>query len=189
MAAGGIIAAAAAAAHRQAVETANKAWASFAQATQMKHRPGNTSESHPIPPRVEGTLEELKVAFQLALVGGNQGTMFTVPPPNPLAVNIELTHEGLPQKIAKFFGAQDIVLGEHDFDKAFMVKGTDVALVKKLFQPQSCAELVALGVSTFAYRSSETHKAMLVFGVPRVVTEKAELDRLLVLLVALGHVS
>lgn len=189
MAAGGIISAAAAALHRQAVEAANKAWSAYAAATQMKHRPGNASDSHPVAPRVEGNLDDLKVAFQLATIGGDQGTMFTVPPPAPLAVNVELTHEGVPQKIAKFFGAQDIVLGDPAFDKTYMVKGTDEALVKKLFQPESRAELVALGVSTFAYRSGAAAKAMLVFGVPRVVTEKTDIDRLLALLVALGRVS
>ena len=44
----------------------------------------------------------------------------------------------------KLLGMQDIIIGHDDFDKAFIIKGSDEALVKELFDDSAIRELIMI---------------------------------------------
>lgn len=62
----------------------------------------------------------------------------------PLGVGLSLTREGITAKLGKFFGSQDIKLGDQAFDDHFMVKGTGPGQVKEILSPAARACLLNL---------------------------------------------
>ncbi|MEO7092786.1 MAG: hypothetical protein ABI175_06015 [Polyangiales bacterium] len=184
MAAGGILlAASAAAAHRTAIQIAGQMWGPYAKDKGLTFRPGRADESVLEDPRVEGELEGVSVAFQLALVGGWGITAVAVPLA-PIALNLEITREGLFDKIAKVFGAKDLILGDEAFDKAYMVSTTHES-ARQVLTKERRDEMLSLDIATFVYDdgSAGELKPRVVLGVGRVLATPAELDRMLKLLV------
>ncbi len=54
------------------------------------------------------------------------------------AIHPEQFHHGL----SKLLGMQDIVVGHEDFDKAFIIKGSDESIVKNLFEDAALRRLL-----------------------------------------------
>lgn len=188
MAAGTVIAAAAAAAQKQAAERADAAWAPFAKTRAMNFRASRVGLGEAILPRVGGNLDGVSVAFEMAMVASDWGITAVSVPLAPVPVRVELGREGFLQKVAKVFGAQDIVLGDAPFDKAFMVRGTNDPGTHAVLGASTRSELLALDVSTLLYDDGSTKErgAVVVLGVPNVLVEAEALDRMLRLLVALA---
>ena len=57
-------------------------------------------------------------------------------------LRFELYRSGLLSSISKLFGAQDIVVGDSDFDKAFIIKGTDEYKISTLFSTAKVKEVI-----------------------------------------------
>jgi hypothetical protein len=186
--AAGIIIASAAAAHRRAIEAADAAWAPYAKTHQMHHRPGRISWAHSDEPRVDGTFEGVSIGFELKLVPREWGMTAVAIPLSPVPVNVELSREGVLARIAKFFGAQDVVVGDEEFDRTYLIKATDEAKGRALLDAKVRKEILALGIASLAYDDGSVadHKAMVVVSVPRILQKPEEIDRLLELLVALA---
>jgi hypothetical protein len=91
--------------------------------------------------RVHGTLEGSRV--DVRLVGGAvPRTLLRVRFPNPLGLGL-LIRKGWVPGLAKFFGAQDIELGDAPFDQAFIVKGNPEPVVRQVVHAQMRQELLA----------------------------------------------
>ena len=60
-------------------------------------------------------------------------TRVTVPYPAATDFTFELARKNVFSTITTFFGAQDVEVGDAEFDKAFVIKTNDDPLVKKLF--------------------------------------------------------
>lgn len=53
-----------------------------------------------------------------------------------------LTNQRFMESIGKLFGAQDIQIGDKEFDKKFMIKGNDEHKIKTLFSDQNIIDLI-----------------------------------------------
>lgn len=105
-------------------------------------------------PRVDAMLDGISVALELTDV---LATAAIAIPPHPLAGNVHVTWEGPVSKIAKLFGAQDITLGDPDFDPKFMVKATNPDVARNLLTPAIRSQMLAVGVTELAYDDATTH--------------------------------
>jgi hypothetical protein len=188
MVAGNLLVAVASAAHRQAMAAADTAWAPFAKAHGLNHRAARIDDAHNDEPRVDGTVDGVSVAFKLSTVADVSGVMAVAVPQAPICAHLQIGQEGLFQKIAKVFGAKDLVLGDEPFDSAYLVGTTDDDGARALLTQKTRSEMLALGVVTLTYDDGATNetKPTLALGIAHVVTEAEELDRLLKLLVALA---
>lgn len=193
MAAGSLIAAAAAAAQKRAADAADGAWGPFARAHGFEHRPSSIGQGGGVErvPRVSGASDGVSIAFELSNMEGDWGMTAVAVPPSPVAVRVELAPEGLMQKLAKIFGAQDIVLGDAAFDKTYIVRGTTVEGARAVLTTPIRAEILAMNVATLVYDDGSTKERgpVVVLGVRALLTEHAALERLVRLLVALGKIT
>ncbi len=99
---------------------------------------------------VEYTYKSYAVAFSsytyYTVVGGNsyekdytRGIVEFFSPDN---LKLTLTPQGIIDNIGKLFGSQDIIIGESQFDKKFMIKGNDEYKIQELFSDKSIQELL-----------------------------------------------
>lgn len=58
--------------------------------------------------------------------------------------SLRVAPEGSWAKLRKFFGAQDIQIGDRKFDEQFLIQGTSVAWAREVFDPPTRETLVAL---------------------------------------------
>jgi len=187
-----MIAAAAAAAHKSAMDDADGAWSAYAKAKGLNHRPGRFgSFVDYIEPRVDGEVDDVSIAFELSSVGDGWGIRAVSVPVAPIAVVMDLRREGFMEKIAKVFGAQDIVLGDAAFDKTFMVRATHDAGARAVLSAPIRAQILEVGLTTLAYDDGSTKErgAVVVLGVSTLLTTTESLDRMLSLLVALAKAT
>ena len=56
---------------------------------------------------------------------------------SPDKLKLRLTSQDFVNNISKLFGAQDIVVGDKEFDKQFMIKGNDEYKIQLLFSSHS----------------------------------------------------
>lgn len=62
---------------------------------------------------------------------------------NPDCFQFTIYRRGLFSDIAKWLGMQDIEVGHEDFDRDFIIKGTDASKVKMLFDNAKLRQLIA----------------------------------------------
>jgi hypothetical protein len=186
-----IAAAAAAQARAQAMAKAGHAWAPYAEQGGMAFRPGRQGWAHTEMPRLDGVLDDVRVAIELGQgLGGEIETMALAVIAAPLQGHLEVTREGLVAKLTKVFGAQDVVLGDAPFDRAFLVKATPPDLAHQLLGPLVRAEMLALPTTRLAYDdgSEHSHLAMVVFVLGALVESPDVLDRMLKVATTLARV-
>lgn len=61
---------------------------------------------------------------------------------SPDQLKFRLTKQGVPEIIGKFFGLQDIVIGDKAFDKRFLIKGNDETKVQIILSNTALRELI-----------------------------------------------
>jgi len=182
MAVGPMIAAAAAAqARARAMARADQAWAPYARARGMAHRPGRQGWAHEEMPRLDGVIDDVRVAIELVASASEYETIALAATEAPLPGHVEVTREGLVAKLTKAFGAQDVVLGDDPFDRAFLVKAAPPDIAPQLLVADVRSELLALPTTRLAYDdgSEHSHPAMVVFAVGALVEAPGILDRML----------
>jgi len=69
-------------------------------------------------------------------------TRFRAPYVNPDGFRFTVYRRNLFADIAKRFGMQDVEIGNRDFDEAFIIKGTNEAKLRRLFQHARIRDLV-----------------------------------------------
>jgi hypothetical protein len=97
--------------------------------------------------QVQATHEEWTVTLDTYTVShGNSSTTYTrmrAPYVNPFGLRFSIYRRGLFSDIAKRFGMQDIEVGDPAFDRDFIVKATDEALVRGLLANATIRDLIA----------------------------------------------
>ena len=134
-------------------------------------------------PRVDGTRDGLTVAIDGAVHPTNvdYSTAFIAVPTAPWTGNLSVTREGIVAKFATLLGAQDLVLGDEAFDRAFVVKATGAPAVREVLGADARREMLDLGVERLVYDDGreDGHNAMLVLEIDGVVETFEKLDRAL----------
>jgi hypothetical protein len=181
MVAGVAAAAGAAAAMRQAILTADAAWEPYARARGMHHSAGRIGWAHAQWPRVDGVFGGVAVALELVGRSGGYHTGALAVPIAAVQGNVEVTREGVIAKISKVFGAQDLIIGDEAFDRAFLVKATSEAAARAVLSARVRNEMLEIGVDRVLYDdgSEHEHVPMVLFEVPVILTEPRLLDRAL----------
>ncbi len=181
---------AAAAARARAIAQADRAWGPYARSRGMAHRPGREGWAHTTMPRVDGVIDDVPVALELVIGTSDYQTVALAAPTVPLVGHVEVTREGLVASLAKAFGAQDVVLGDDPFDRAFLVKSAPPDVARQLLVDEVRAEMLALPTTRLAYDdgSEHAHPALVVFAVGALVESPGILDRMLRLVATLARV-
>ncbi|MFO0924789.1 MAG: hypothetical protein U0905_20165 [Pirellulales bacterium] len=61
---------------------------------------------------------------------------------NPSHFTFRVCRRSWIQDLKTYFGAQDIVIGDEEFDRDFIIQGNDEEKVRKLFQNESIRQLI-----------------------------------------------
>ena len=69
-------------------------------------------------------------------------TRMRAPYVNPEGFRFTIYRKGILSELCKFFGMQDIEVGDPEFDEAFIIKGTDETRVQNLFADAKLRELI-----------------------------------------------
>ena len=109
----------------------NEAWAAVARQLQLVFQPGQIFSR----PRISGIHKGCAVLVTTFSKGSGKNqttyTRFRVSYPHSLDLGLRLTKQGMLSGIGKFFGTQDIEVGDEGFDDAIVVKGRDPERVKE----------------------------------------------------------
>ena len=109
----------------------NEAWAAVARQLQLVFQPGQIFSR----PRISGIHKGCSVLVTTFSKGSGKNqttyTRFRVSYPHSLDLGLRLTKQGMLSGIGKFFGTQDIEVGDEGFDDAIVVKGRDPQRVKE----------------------------------------------------------
>lgn len=95
-------------------------------------------------------------------------TKYAVQFPSSLALGLKLHKEGkILGKIAKFFGAQDHLMGDSSFDDNFMIKGEDAEQISEFLTPERKQELLELQQKLPAIRITDNDISWTTGGVAK----------------------
>jgi hypothetical protein len=86
-----------------------------------------------------------------------------------------ITREGLLSEIAKLFGAQDIQIGDEEFDKLFMIKGNNEKLIQQMLQNSKIRQLL---LAQPEVHFALTPESELLFAVPVIIKDIHRLKQL-----------
>lgn len=99
----------------------------------------------PLRHTLSGTYRDVAVLVALATDQGVPFTQLRAFFPRPLGLGLSLRRQGTVDSIVKFFGGQDIELGDAVFDAAFVVQGRPEDAVRRLlWEPSARAQLVGI---------------------------------------------
>ena len=97
--------------------------------------------------KVQATHDEWTITLDTYVVSTGKTVMhFTrlrAPYVNPDHFRFTIYRRGLFSEIAKWLGMQDIVVGHEDFDRDFIIKGTEETKLRALFDNPKLRELIA----------------------------------------------
>lgn len=127
--------------------TRNSIWKDFALAIGGNFYEGQAWHSD----RVEIQCQSWKIIFDNYISYSEVGkrsfeahyTRIRVPFQSPDRFQFTLSRKGILSSIGKLFGAQDIVIGDQDFDRQFIIKGTDELKVRQLFSNSRLRDLIS----------------------------------------------
>lgn len=99
------------------------------------------------PDKVEATHGEWIVTFDTFAVHAGKAiihyTRMRAPYVNPDSFRFTVYRSGFFSDVAEWFGMQDIEVGHEEFDRDFMIKGTDESKLRQLFSNARIRELIA----------------------------------------------
>jgi hypothetical protein len=183
--------AAATAAQAERIQRANEIWGAYATARGYTARAGHTGWSRTVTPTVAGAAHG--VSFAIEYLPDAQLTFAVAPPVAPLDGNVEVTPEGVGSKLAKLFGAQDIVVGHDAFDRNYLVKGNPEATAKRLLDKATCERLLAIDVARFAYDDGAGPKGraggLVMIELAGLVEKPSTLDAIVEAVVGIARVA
>jgi hypothetical protein len=97
--------------------------------------------------KVEATHDEWTVTLDPHVVSNGKTTStytrMRAPYVNPDGFRFTVYRKGFFTDIGKWFGMQDVTAGYEEFDRDFVVKGTDEQKLQRLFSNQKIRELIA----------------------------------------------
>jgi hypothetical protein len=173
------------------VKRANQLWDAFAKGRGYTMRPGHVGWSHALNPRVDAVVDEIKVTLEYVITDLQGRTVAMATPAKPIVGHVEITPEGIGSKLAKLFGAQDLVMGHDAFDKKYIVKATVEASAKALLDVETCELLHGIDVSRFTYDDGAKGAGggMVTIERPRVEDREGALDVMMKVAARMAKVS
>lgn len=115
---------------KQKREQALTAWSEAARLLGLNYVPGSWFKSG----RIHGELDRIPVEIDTFSRSAGQSkqtfTRYRVHFPEALGLGLKLQNEGFLASVGRFFGAQDIEVGDATFDKAVVVKGAQPEAVR-----------------------------------------------------------
>ena len=168
---------------------ADAAWRAYASSHAMQYQPPR-GWLHPEWPRAEGSLEGVAVAIEVAIhvTHLDYSTACVAGMNGPAKGDLEVSREGFSSKVARLWGAQDLVVGDDPFDRAFVVKATPTALAAELLAADVRAEMLALRADRLTYGNGEHgQRGLVVVEFMGVVEDAGVLDRGLRLVAGLAR--
>ena len=113
----------------------NQAWESAAKTLGLQYSPSAILKSR----NISGDLHGFHVLIDIYTSGsGDHSQSYTrlrVTYPTPLNLGLRLTREGMLTSVAKFFGSQDIQVGDSAFDDSLHIKGNDESSIREFLNP------------------------------------------------------
>lgn len=104
-------------------------------------------------PRIHGLYQGVQVVVQNEVHGSGKNrrtyTRFTAHFHRVLPGGMHVTAEGLGDKIVKFFGGQDIQLGQDGVDRALRIKGADPGQVREVLGDRALRAAVATFIAQY----------------------------------------
>lgn len=86
---------------------------------------------------MHGAIDDVAVRLEVVLSKDNFVTLVAAGFNPPLAVGLAMSRHGALSSVSKFFGAQDLEVGDADFDKRYIIKGKDHTRVKQIFASEA----------------------------------------------------
>ena len=109
-------------------------------------------------------------------------TTFTTPLTDEVGFRFRIEKQGLKHTIGKLFGMQDVIVGQPEFDKKFLIRSNDVEKVKQLFSdPAISATLLDEPVADFEireHRIGANREIILGLDLDGVITDPQKLQQL-----------
>lgn len=113
----------------------NQAWATAAREHGLRCSPGNLFSG----PKLTGTIAGIHVVVDTFRRSSGKNsrtyTRYRAHFPRPLGLGLRLTQEGLFSGVSKFFGRQDIQVGDRIFDQTMLIQGTHEDAVRAFLTP------------------------------------------------------
>ncbi|MFC1572208.1 tetratricopeptide repeat protein [Candidatus Eisenbacteria bacterium] len=145
----------------------NSAWQVVAKNLPLQFRPGALFSS----PKLTGAHNGCSVLVEtFSRDSGDSSTTYTryrIGYARSLGLGLRLTRQGVFGRIGKFFGAEDIEVGDSDFDKAVVVKGSDPSRVTEFLTPARRVR---------AARFLNSHQGATIYD-DRILWEKSGVER------------
>ena len=113
---------------------ANEAWSDAAEELGLTYRRPRWFQSRRMYRSIENAQVEVDTYTQRSGESSTTYTRFRITFPS-LGLGLRLKAEGFLSGITKFFGAQDINVGDGEFDKGVLVKGRDAQQVRNFLTP------------------------------------------------------
>jgi hypothetical protein len=115
---------------------------------------------------------------------GKPFSSFSAKLPDTTGFRFNIEKQGLKHRIGKLFGMQDVIIGNADFDKKFLIQTNDVAKVKELLSnAEVSAALLKEPVVDFAIREHKigaNREIVLHLDIEGGITEPARLKDIFV---------
>jgi hypothetical protein len=109
-------------------------------------------------------------------------TTFTTPLTEEVSFRFRIEKQGLKHTIGKLFGMQDVIVGQPEFDKKFLIQSNDVEKVKQLFSdPAVSAALMEEPVADFEireHRIGANREVILGLDLEGIITDAQKLQKL-----------
>ena len=93
--------------------------------------------------KVEASHAEWRITLEGVLYGRTAATRLRAPYVNPDGFRFTVYRKEIFSELGKMLGMQDVDVGQPDFDRAFVIQGTDEAKLRRLFANARIRELIA----------------------------------------------
>jgi hypothetical protein len=93
--------------------------------------------------KVEASHGEWRITLENVNYGKTQATRLRAPYVNPDGFRFRVYRKGIFSELGKMLGMQDVEVGQPDFDRDFVIQGTDEAKLRRLFANARIRELIA----------------------------------------------
>ena len=93
--------------------------------------------------KVEASHGEWRITLENVRYGKTHATRLRAPYVNPDGFRFTVYRKGIFSELGKMLGMQDVEVGQPDFDRDFVIQGTDEAKLRRLFANARIRELIA----------------------------------------------
>jgi hypothetical protein len=93
--------------------------------------------------RVEASHGQWRITMEGAMIGKVPATLIRAPFVNPDGFRFRVYRKHIFSELGKMLGVQDVDVGQPDFDRDFVIQGTDEAKLRRLFANARIREMIA----------------------------------------------